>query len=146
MQEIQPQIDQDLTSLLSRKIEAFEDYYATTALLNQTLAEKDIRKIGTIINLRESQIKNINLIDREIQKLFAGNSPYTKSVNKNVNDLLVKLGKVIKSTQDNDNSCLGSAKALLQETSDDLMSSSNKGFRGYDEKQSRKSRFLDIKT
>jgi hypothetical protein len=137
-----------LASLLSRKIEAFEDYYTATVLLDQTLAEKDIMKIEALVKLRESQIGNITLIDREIQKLSAGNSPYARSVNKNVSDLAVKLEEVIRRTRDNDNSCIGSATALLKEISNDLMFIDRglHAFQGYNKKQSRKSRFLDIKT
>lgn len=148
MKDKPSQINHDLTSLLSRKIKAFEDYSAATVLLGQTLEEKDMVKIGTAVNLRENLIENITSIDLEIQKLSVGGLTYTRSGNKNVNDLLAKLEEIIRKIQDNDNRCVGSATVLHEETRDDIMfiDKGLKAFRSFNEKQSRKPRFLDIKT
>lgn len=147
MKENPSPVNQDLSFLLSRKIEALEDYYTATVLLGRTLAEKDPVRIGSVLNLRDNCIQNITLIDREIQKSFAGSFAYG-SKNNIANDLLVKLEEVIRRTKVKDNNCLDDAVALLKETGDGLMFIDRglNSFQGYDEKQCRKPRFLDIKT
>lgn len=145
MNEKYSQESDHLISLLSGKIKAFEDYYAATILLDQALAEKDIIKIGTIINLRANNIEHITSIDREIQKVSSGNLPHAESQDKKVHDLLAKLEEVIRKTQNDDNSCIGSATALFKETSEETRMIS-KGLNTFTKKQFQESRFLNIRT
>jgi hypothetical protein len=138
----------DLASLLSSKIEAFEEFHTVTILLGRTIGEKDISKVEKALNLRERQLEYINMIDCEINKVSRGNVMSARSADKNIDELCVKLEKVIRKTQNNDNSCLDSAIILLKETGDYLMFIDRglNAFQGYSEKRARESRFLDIKT
>lgn len=148
MQKTEPQVHQNLNDLLIRKIEAFENYYTSTVLLGRTLAEKDVKKINTLVNSRENQINNISLIDQEIQKITPGQLSCILAADKNLSGLLLKLEQIIKKTQNIDSSCMSLAATALKENSNDLMSVSIglNTFNGGGKKQSPKSRFLDIRT
>lgn len=142
------QTDQELISLLSRKIEAFEDFYSATFLLERMLQEKNMAEIEAILNLREIKIAGINMLDQEMEKLSGSDSSFTGHGNKSVNDLMVKLGDVMKRVQTTDEKCRSTAVILLKENNDGLMSLGRElnAFHGYDRRQRQKSRFLDVKT
>jgi hypothetical protein len=142
------QKDQELTSLLSRKIEAFEDFYAATILLETMLQEKNMAEIEAIINSRQTQIAGINMLDQEMEKLSGADSSFTGLGNKSVNDLMTKLGEVIRRVKATDEKCRTTTTAILKENSDGLLSLGKElnAFHGYDKSQRQKSRFLDVNT
>jgi hypothetical protein len=144
MKKDQVQNNQDLGSLYSNKIEAFENFYTATLFLEQTIKEKDILKIEALLNLRDNQIENIDLIDQEI-KVQSGRG---LQKNKDVDGLLTKLQDIMKMTQTLNNDCVFSALVLLKENSDSLKKFDKEWnvFHGYEEKQGQQSRFLDVRT
>jgi hypothetical protein len=144
MKRNQVQNNQDLGSLYSSKIEAFKNFYTATLLLEQTIKEKNIIKIEALVNLRDNQIENIDLIDQEIK----GQSGRCLQKNKYLDGLLTKLQKVMEKAQTLNNDCVCSALVLLKENSESLTQLGRElnAFYEYKEKQGQKLSFLDVKT
>jgi hypothetical protein len=141
MKRDQVQNDQDLDSLYSKKIEAFNNFYTATLLLEQIIKEKDILKIEALVNLRDNQIENIDLIDQEIKE-----SGRDLQKNKVLDCLLVELKDVVKKAQTLNNDCVCSALLLLKENSQSLQQLGRelKAFYEYKEKQGQKSQDSQI--
>lgn len=106
-----------LTSLLLRKIQAFNDFYSATLILGQNIQEKNVLNIEAMINLREKQIADIDMINEQINEISGGSLPK----NIIIDDLNNTLRNVIKKIQEYDNKHLALAIKLLKENGDDLL-------------------------
>jgi len=122
-----------LTSLLSRKIQAFNDFYSATLILGQHIKDKNVSNIEAMINLREKQIADIDLINEQINEISGGSLPK----NIIIDDLNASLRDVIKKIQECDNKHLALAIKLFKENGDDLLSLRKEinALRAYREKQ-----------